>query len=343
MQISANDLKRAVKAKLITEEQANKLVEFLMQGDEEIPSFRLTHVLYYFGGFLAIAAVSLFVTQAWNLLLGWPLFILSSLFFILGLLMMRYFLNLQLRLPAGIMATFSLVIVPLAIYNLQAWLGYLPKTNYNYADYNYVISWSWLPMELATLLAGIIMFYFYRFPFLLFPIAITLWYMSMDLYAMLYHLQEYNWDQRANFSLCFGLIILFYALYVDIRHSDEKEDYAFWLYLFGVMAFWGGLSSQSSNSELSHFIYCMINIAMILISVFLNRRVFAVFGALGVLGYLSYLSFSVFKGSLAFPVLLVFLGIFIILIATRWAKMENKLYLFFKPYIPSALLTRRLK
>jgi len=343
MPITANDLQAAVKAKLITQEQADKLAEFWQQSKEEVPTFRLTHVLYYFGGFLAISAISLFITEAWGTLLGLPLFILSSLFFILGLLLMRYFLNLQLRLPAGIMATFSLVVVPLAIYNLQSWLGYLPTTNYNYSDYNYYISWSWVPMELGTLLIGIIMFYFYRFPFLLFPIAVTLWYLSMDLYALLYHSQEYNWQQRATFSLYFGLIILFYSFYVDIKYNDEKHDYAFWLYLFGVMTFWGGLSSQYSTSELSHLFYCIINVFMILLSVFLNRRVFAVFGAIGVLAYLGHLSFSVFKGSLGFPVVLVFLGILIILVATRWSKMENKLYVYFKPYIPPALLTRRNK
>jgi hypothetical protein len=49
-----------------------------------------------------------------------------------------------------------------------------------------------------------------------------------------------------------------------------ESAYAFWLYLFGVMTFWGGLSSQSSNSQLSHFIYCMINVVMIFVGVFLS-------------------------------------------------------------------------
>src|SRR5205085_6962884 len=110
--------------KLITEEQANKLIEFWQHDHADVPTFRLTHLLYYFGGLLAISAISLFVTKAWGLLIGLPLFLLTTLFFIFGILMMRYFLNLQLRIPAGIMATFSLVVVPLAVYNLQVWLGY---------------------------------------------------------------------------------------------------------------------------------------------------------------------------------------------------------------------------
>lgn len=343
MRISSNDLKAAVKAKLITQKQADQLAEFWQSGQDDSPSFRLAHVLYYFGGLLAISAISLFVTQAWTLLIGIPLFIISTLFFLLGLALMRYFLKQNLRVPAGIMATFSLVAVPMAIYNLQTWLGYFPKTDFNYADYNYYINWMWVPMELGTLLAGAIMFYFYRFPFLLFPISITLWYMSMDLYSLLYHVKEYAWEERASFSLYFGLIMLIFAFYIDIKQTTVKRDYAFWLYLFGVVTFWGGLSLHYSHSEFSHFIYCMINIAMILISVFLNRRVFAIFGTIGVLSYLGHLSFSVFAGSLGFPVLLVLIGILIILAATRWTKVEKKLFMRFRPYIPAALLERREK
>lgn len=343
MHINSNDLDAAAKAGLITSEQAKKLEEFWQQSKEDVPSFKMMHVMYYFGGFLAISAISLFVTQAWDRLFGIPLFIISTLLFILGLLLTRYFLDRNLRLPAGIMATFSLVVVPLAVYNLQSWLGYMPKTDFHYADYNYYVNWSWMPMELATLLAGAIMFYFYRFPFLLFPIAITLWYMSMDLFPLLVQSDQLTWEGRAAFSMWFGLVMILIAFYMDIKYSDEKNDYAFWLYLFGVLAFWGGLSSQSSDSEVSKMFYCLINIGMILLSVFLNRRVFAVFGALGVLGYLGHLSFKVFAGSLIFPIVLVFLGIAIIFAAARWPRVENQLYQHFRPFIPQALIDRREK
>ena len=129
------------------------------------------------------------------------------------------------------------------------------------------------------------------------------------------------------------------AIYLDFKYH-ERKDYAFWLYIFGVMTFWGGLTCQQSTSELSKFFYCLINIAMILISVFLNRRVFAVFGALGVLGYLGHLAFTVFEDSLGFPLVLVFLGIGIIFAATRWPRMEEKLLNYFRPYIPEKILKR---
>lgn len=342
MPIKSSDLEAATKAGIISRDQATKLKEFWLKESEDVPSFKMTHVLYYFGGLLSIAAISVFTVQAWDTLFGLPLFILSSLLFILGLLFTHYLLQRNHRLPAGLMATFSLVVVPLAVYNLQSWLGYTPGFSH-YADYHYYVSWSWMPMELATLIAGVIMFYLYRFPFLLFPISVTLWYMSMDFFPLLMSSPSLTWEGRAMFSMWFGLIILLIAFYMDIKYSDEKQDYAFWLYLFGVLTFWGGLSCQHSDSEISKFIYCLINLGLILISVFLNRRVFAVFGAIGVFGYLGYLSFNVFSNSLGFPILLVFLGILIILLGTRWSRIENKLYQHFRPFMPAAILERKEK
>lgn len=341
MNISKEGIEKAVKAGILSKEQASKLWAFWDKEQEHIPSFKFAHVMYYFGGFLAISAVTLLVTQAWDTLKGVPLFILSSLLIYLGFALTHYFLNKKLPIPAGILATFTLAVVPLAVYNIQLSLGILPQSPYHYADYNTWVSWYWVPMELATLLVGVIMLYFYRFPFLLFPIAVTLWYLSMDLCQLLFYLNTYEW--RGPFSMYFGLVIIAIAIYLDLKYSNDKVDYAYWLYIFGVMTFWGGLSWQHSDSEISKFIYCLINIFMIMVSVFLDRRVFAVFGALGVLGYLSYLSFNLFANSLGFPIILIFLGLLIIFAATKWPKTEKKLVKIFYPMIPEKIKRRMVK
>ena len=86
------------------------------------------------------------------------------------------------------------------------------------------------------------------------------------------------------------------------------------------MAFWGGLSMMDGDSELSKFVYCVINLALISLSVLLRQRSFIVFGALGVLGYLGYLSYRVFENSLLFPVALTFLGILIIYLGVLYQR-----------------------
>ncbi|MBX3708550.1 MAG: DUF2157 domain-containing protein [Gammaproteobacteria bacterium] len=340
MQIEQRDMDSAVKAELITADQAQKLWSFWQKSHEHTPQFRFTHVMYYFGGMLTIIAITLFITQTWEKIVGLPLFVLSSLLFLLGLLLAHYFLKKNLRIPAGIMATFSLVFVPLAIYNIQTWLGYSPHQKFSYSDFHYWVNWYWVPMELATLAVGAILLYCYRFPFLLFPISITLWYMSMDLWPLLFGMDNFSFTQRAIFSMYFGLVVILAAIYMDFKHSNDDQDYAFWLYIIGVIIFWGGLSCQESESELTKFFYCLINIFMILVSVFLNRKIFAVFGALGVLGYLGHLSLTVFSKSIGFPIALVFLGLIIIFMATKWSSVERRLFEYFRPYMPQKIIKR---
>lgn len=60
-----------------------------------------------------------------------------------------------------------------------------------------------------------------------------------------------------------------------------REDFAFWGYLFGLLAFWGGLSLLESDSEWNRFLYGLVNLAFILIAVLFQRKVFIVFGTIG--------------------------------------------------------------
>ena len=90
----------------------------------------------------------------------------------------------------------------------------------------------------GTLAAGAVLLWRYRFPFMLMPIAVTLWYMSMDLVPFLFG-DGRDWEIRKFISLWFGLAMVLLAFWVDVR-SRHSKDYAFWLYLFGVLTFWGG-------------------------------------------------------------------------------------------------------
>jgi hypothetical protein len=103
------------------------------------------------------------------------------------------------------------------------------------------------------------------------------------------------------------------------------------------MTFWGGLSAQHSDSELSKFIYLCINLLMILIGVILNRKVFVLFGALGSCFYLGYLSFKVFKLSYLFPVALTVIGFGIIYLGLLWQKNEAQLTHKIRSILPQPL------
>jgi len=118
--------------------------------------------------------------------------------------------------------------------------------------------------------------------------------------------------------------MLLIALFVDLR-SRFSKDYAFWLYLFGLLTFWGGLTSMHSGALAGKLTYLAINVLLVLIGAVLARRAFAVFGGLGVMLVLGDLSHRYFKDSWGFPIALTLIGFAIIGIGIWWQKNEARL------------------
>lgn len=334
MKVSRSVLDEAVEAGILDHKQADALLAYLKNRPDQEPGFNLANVLYYFGGLLAIGAMSLFMNLGWELFGGWGIFFLSLCYAAVALMLTRRFSLSNHPIPAGICATFAVALTPLAIYGLQLALGYWPD-NTPYRDYHYLIQWRWILMELGTLAVGIILAYIYRYPFMIMPVAVTLWYMSMDLTSMLTG-GQYDFTLSTQISMYFGLLMILLAFWVDVR-SEGRRDYAFWLYLFGVMAFWGGLSCQPSSGELGKFLYMCINLVMIGIGVILVRRVFVIFGAFGVCGYVGHLAAQVFLDSMLFPIVLTFLGFVIIYIGTLWQKNEARITEKAQSFLPDSL------
>src|SRR5690606_7462953 len=113
----------------------------------------------------------------WERYGGWGLLAISIAYGLLGIGLTEYLLKRRLRIPAGILAAFTVALTPLAVYALQVALGVWPDAT-PYRDYHAYVKWHWILMEFATLAVGAILFYRYRLPFLLMPVAVTLWYMS---------------------------------------------------------------------------------------------------------------------------------------------------------------------
>jgi len=320
MNVTKKKLVDAVEANIISPQQADALYEFLEIQSQNIPTFTFTHVLYYLGGLIAIGAMTLFMNMGWESFGGLGILSISALYAGAGLKITNTLSAKNLTIPAGICATFVVCLTPLAIYGLQQWLGAWPDDSV-YRDYHRYIKWHWLYMELGTLAIGTIVAWKYKYPFLVMPIAITLWYMTMDIAAMISG-GDIAWELRKLVSLYFGLLMICLAFWLDIR-SRHKADYAFWVYIFGVIAFWGGLSLQYSDDELSKFIYFCINLLMIGVGVLLIRRIFVIVGALGSCGYLGYLASDVFKDSWIFPMALTAIGLVIIYLGIQWQKHEK--------------------
>ena len=320
MKITEAHLEQAVQRNILNPDQAAALSAFLKAQPDTGPVFDFTHLLYYFGGLVAIGAMSLFMNLGWEEFGGWGIFFISLGYAGIGLWLTEYFKARGHAVPAGICATFVVALTPLAIYGLQKGLGWWPDET-PYREYHLYIRWHWIFLEAGTLIVGIAMARRLRYPFMLMPVAVTLWYLSMDIPAMLVEGAN-DFVFRSLMTMWFGFVMTLIAIWTDIR-SRATADYAFWLYIFGVMAFWGGLTSQHSDSELSKFLYFCVNLVLIGCGAVLVRRVFVVFGGLGCALYLGHLADTVFKDSWLFPVALTAIGLAIIYVGVIWQKRER--------------------
>jgi len=350
--IERHHLDEAAARGLIGADQVDGLWRYLADAAPAAgPRFDLTHVLYYLGGMLAIGAMSLFMNLGWEAFGGWGIFFMSLLYFALAWKLAARFERQRLAIPMGIMAALAIVLVPLAVWGLQHALGLwvdAPQAD-QYRDYHSYIDWRWITLELSTLAAGVVMLWRWRAPFMLMPIAVTLWYLSMDLAMLLVAPQDLGtwddaaWTFRKWFSLSFGAITLLGAFWLDLRNRS-RLDFAFWLYLFGLLTFWGALTSLGSGALAGKLVYLAINLALVLGGAVLLRRTFTVFGAIGVALVLGDFSRHLFREAWLFPIALTLIGIAVIYAGIWWNRHERALSARLRAQLPAslrALLARR--
>jgi hypothetical protein len=338
MHIEREDLDEAVRRHVVDPQQAAELWAFL-DAREHAPSqgrFNGINVAYYLGALIVIAAMGWLMNLGWESFGGAGIFVISSLYAVCFVLAARtLYARTETRIPGGLLYTVAVCMTPLVVYGFERWTGlWVQADPGQYRGFFPWIRGGWFAMEAATVLAGLFVLRKVKFPFLVAPIAFALWFMSMDALPALLHADPWNGDLMRRVSIIFGLGMLFVAFQVDHR---TKEDYAFWLYLSGMTAFWGAVTSMHSGSELARLGYGAMNAGFIVASVLLRRRALLVFGAVGVNLYLGHLAFRVFEHSKLFPVALTLLGLSIIASAVGYQRNRDRIDAHLASWIPEWL------
>ncbi len=351
MRYSEDDLRAAASAGVIGATDLERLIAFLAERGPAMPAsdaaapalaFDTAHLLWYAGALIVIGAMGLFSTVAFSQLGGAALTICAIIYATVFTFAGHYLWHRKnLKTPGGLLIAVAVSMTPLAVYGIQDALGWWgtfgrPGTVHDFYEW---IKGSWIFMEIAAIIAGVIALQFYRFPFIVSIIAVALWFMSMDLTPWVFATSELDWEMRRKVSVWFGLAIVLMAWIVDYR--KRNGDFAFWLHLFGLMAFWGGISVTESSGELAKAVYCLLNIGLLLLSVILMRRVYAVFGALGVSFYLGHLASRVFKDSLLFPFALSLIGIAVIAAGLLYHRKRLTIATWLAGHLPEAVLRLR--
>ncbi|MDR7867614.1 MAG: DUF2157 domain-containing protein [Sporomusaceae bacterium] len=323
--IGREDMAEAVDRGILTQEQADALWQMALakgEGAERSEeSSTLSQFLYYLGALIVIGAMGWFMNSAWEIFGGAGLFSIAAAYAAAFIIAARHFRD-KSAVLSGLLIVMAVCMTPLGVYGLQKWLGLWPKGYPGvYRDFHMWVKSGWVTMEVATLAAGLIGMRFARIPFAMAPVAFTLWYMSMDLTPILFGPDRY-WTYHKYVSMGFGMAMTAAAFVIDRR---REVDYAKWLYIFGAMAFWGGLSMLNSKSELNRAIYCAINVAMMFCGVLLERKVFLVLGGIGTFGYIGHLAWTVFRDSLFFPFALTLVGLAVVYAGWLYHRRQAEL------------------
>jgi hypothetical protein len=337
MDIDRTDLDKAAAQGVITAPQAEALWSFLTQGSSaRAPHFTGLNVAYYFGALIVIAAMGWLTTLGFTAMGPGFTAVVAALYAWAFARTGRKLLQApETRTPGGLLYTMAVCMTPLFVWSVEKVTGFWPdKDPGQYQDFFPYIRSSWIWMEACTVLAALFALRKVRFSFLVAPAAFALWFMSMDFAAYLSGHSSWDYALSRDVSVAFGLAMLFVAYLADHR---TREDLSFWLYLFGMTAFWWGLSLRDSNSELNKAIYCVLNLGFIVLGSLLQRRVFLIYGAIGVNAYLGQLAYRAFKDSLMFPFVLTLMGLAIIATAVKYQKNREAIDAWIDSMVPEWL------
>ena len=345
MSYSERDLRAAAGAGVIAPDELQRLLTYLEQQAKAGPTPRATfdaaHLLWYAGALIVIGAVGLFSTVAFSQMGGRALTACALAYAAAFGFAGNHLWRRDLRVPGGLLIAIAVSMAPLAVYGVQeefGWWGKFGKPG-TVQDFYVWIKGSWLFMEIATIAAGSIALRFYRVPFIVAIISVALWFMSMDLSPWIFNLGHIDWEMRRIVSIWFGLGMLVLAWIVDT--TSDRRDLGFWLHLFGLLAFWGGISATEGATELGKAIYCLMNVGLLLIAVIIVRRAYAVFGTIGITMYLGHLADVVFKNSLLFPFALSLIGVAVVAMGLAYHRKQKAIAEWLAAKLPAAVLRLR--
>lgn len=337
LSIAREDLEQAAANGLIAQDKSAALWDFLEQrlgsagGDKS--RFDLSNLAWYTGSIIVLLAMSWIMGQAWDAFAGGGI-VLTATVYALGFVLSGSSLwkKTDLKVPGGLLFTLAVSMTPLAVLGLERMAGLWSGA----ASFETAFLREFL-MEAATIGAGLFALRFVRFPFLTAPISLALWCLAMSTTTFAASYAGLSWHQEWIVTLLFGAGMIIASFIID---RLSKEDFAFWGYLFGATAFWLSVTwllGFDASGEAARAGYAAINVALMLSSVLLGRRVFVIFGAAGTIGYIGHLAWTVFANSWAFPFALSFVGIAVIFLGVQYHRNREAIEKAIHGLVPESL------
>ncbi len=324
--IARNNLFLAAEKAGCTKAQAEEIWKILNHEGSLKTGFDLVHVIYYLGGLIIYCALAWLIWEGDRLYGNTTLFSITSTAALISYGLGIYLWKIKRdEVLGGIGLFLSLALIPFVTYLFQDMLGWWSDHDFGrYKNFDDLFHGGWFLIEITTLVLTAITLRLTRFPFLGLILFSTLWLMSEDILPLCIrklqlgipkaHLEQIS-------RVVFGCSLILWAFILDRK---EKVNFAFWAYLFGALSFWEGMTFAYYKTEWGHLSYCLSSVSLFALGPILKQRVFILFGMTGIITYLGKLAWRHFSTSAAFPFILTFIGLAVIVIGLLFQQYAKK-------------------
>jgi len=284
-------LKGAETAGIITSDQQEQLKTFLSQPEPELQQPKTADIdsaeIMEFIGFLVMMVAAWYLMDAVVAIGGYIQAATAIVYAIIfGGIGHYVWTKRGDRVDGSVGLGIAVLMMPLAIYGLQDALGMWGKVDEvrTAVSFSSWIESGWVLMELATIIAAVVALVFYRSSLLISILVIAVWLMCVDTLRWFTGADWSNLETVQHVAIPFGLVVIFAAVIVNLR--QKTGDHARWLYIYGVTMFWVGITFPPNSFEINLVTYCVLNVVLLLLGVFLGRSVFAMLGVVGIAFFL---------------------------------------------------------
>ena len=323
--IDLSDLELWREKGLISRDQVADIRAFVGAQPTEMPTSRVkqrvaglnfVNIAYYFGGFLVLLAFTFLLGSQW-IDAGNEGQIAIAVFAIaiplsIGMMLRKG----EFTTPGNLLIFAATGIVPLLVYTIEKATGFWPGEEKpgHFNDFFEDVLPAWIVMEFVAIAAALVVVWRIRFPLVTLLIAFWTWYLSMDFVRLITEEKDYAWERDTGriLSMLIGAGMIGAGLLLQRR---TERDYSLWLYLFGHVTVFCSFSAIALDHQalLGWLVYPLVYLGVVVMSVWLQRKVFLVFGAIGSYCWATYIVFETFHGALGISFGMAFIGIMIVL------------------------------
>ena len=329
--IALHHLVAGVRDGVITNDQLNALLARAEADQAPEPEmrreFNVVTVANWAGAIAVLFALGWFLMERWQQLGAGGVLAVSAAYAIAFGGVSRWLMRQGYRTAASFAATLVVATVPVITWSVLRLLGLWYESSTLYATKltpDARASTRWIPLDVASLLAALILLRRVHFPLLIAAAAIPFWYLALHVVPLAIGakaaIANAGWTDLvvATCLLTCGFII--HGRQARHAPEDRGEDYALWPFVIGLTAaMFATMSLWPGHRPIVPHAMLAAAVLSVVVSLRIRRREFLVAGAIGFVGYLAWLAFDVFRRTLGFPILLAGFGLAVILLAV-WVQ-----------------------